>query len=293
MIIDGLEVVVSGTLRRIVQLRAEYYEYVTEPESFVQSLRRGKVPADIFTFLDRTADGSVRFSYPVILESISVLKISTFEDWWKKRLNDKTRNMIRKAQKGGVTVSVVPFDDSLVNGIVNIYNESPMRQGKPFAHYGKGFEDIKRDHISYADRSDFIGAFLGDEMIGFAKLVHGSGVSNLMQIVSMVQHRDKAPTNALIAKAVEICAGRQVPRLHYGLWSKRGLGDFKRHHRFERVEVPRYFMPLGARGALLLKLGLHRKTAEYLPDRVVDGLVDLRTRWNELRGPKPRKTARS
>jgi hypothetical protein len=36
-----------------------------------------------------------------------------------------------------------------------------------------------------------------------------------MQIISMISHRDKAPTNALLAKR-EICAERGVPKLQYG-----------------------------------------------------------------------------
>ena len=36
-----------------------------------------------------------------------------------------------------------------------------------------------------------------------------------MQIVSMVGHQDKAPTNALIAQAVRSCAERGIPYLWY------------------------------------------------------------------------------
>ena len=37
-----------------------------------------------------------------------------------------------------------------------------------------------------------------------------------MHILSMVSHRDKAPTNALIAQAVRSCADRSIPHLVYG-----------------------------------------------------------------------------
>jgi len=56
--------------------------------------------------------------------------------------------MIRKAGRAGVEIRVVPFDDKLVQAIVELYNENPMRHGKPLAHYGKDFATIKRDQES-------------------------------------------------------------------------------------------------------------------------------------------------
>jgi hypothetical protein len=287
IVVDGLEVTVSGTIRRIASLRAEFYEYVGNPSTFLPHLRDSGLRADVFTFLQETAERTPRFDFQIEPESIAALHIKNFDTWWKNQLNDKTRNMIRKAQKAGVQVSVVPYDDKLIEGIVGIYNENPMRQGKPFAHYGKGFETIKKDHVSYVESSDFIAAYHREELIGFAKLVHRPGVSSLMQIISKISHRDKAPTNALISKAVEICAERGVPYLHYGLWSKRGLGDFKKHHGFERFDVARYVVPLTLWGRLLLATRLHRKLSEYFPERWESSLVNLRGRWNAFRHGKP------
>lgn len=285
--VDGLDVVVSGHVRRIAKLRAEYYEYVDDPARFVQSLRAAGVRADIFSFLQETALREPRFPFQYDVESISVLRITDYEHWWKKQLNDKTRNMIRKAQKAGVEVRVANYDDEFVRGIKGVYDESPLRQGKPFAHYGKDLATLEREHASYADRSDFIGAYHQGRMIGFAKLVNRPGVSNLMQIIAMISERDKAPTNALIAKAYELCAQRSVPFLHYGLWSKRGLGDFKRKHCFEQLDVYRYFLPLGLRGRALLAGRLHRRLPQYVPERFEDSLVALRARWNEFRFGTP------
>src|SRR5262249_33276549 len=157
---------------------------------FVGALKSAGVRADVFSCLQKTVDREPKQGMYHEAESISVIPLSTYEHWWKKQLNDKTRNMIRKAGKAGVETPIVPFDDQLVQAIVELYNENPMRQGKPFAHYGKDFATIKRDHESYLDRSVFIGAFHGEQMIGFIKLVHGDGVSNLMQILSMISQRD-------------------------------------------------------------------------------------------------------
>ena len=33
----------------------------------------------------------------------------------------------------------------LVNGIIGIFNQSPVRRGKPFWHYGKDFDTVKKE----------------------------------------------------------------------------------------------------------------------------------------------------
>lgn len=287
MLIEGKEIVVRGRFPRVARVRAEYYEYVSDARSFVADLKKSGAAADVLSFLQETVDRAPRGDYYHEVESISVVPITTFEHWWKKQINDKTRNMVRKAQKAGVELRPIEYNDEFVQGIVKIYNESPVRQGKPFSHYGKDFATIKADHSSYPDRSEFIGAYYKDELIGFVKLVHGRGVSNLMNIISLISHRDKAPTNALIARAVEICAQRGVSCLHYGLWSKRGLGDFKKHHAFERLDVVRHYVPLNFRGHLALGLKLHRKAADILPEKVVDVLAGLRGKWNARKQISP------
>ncbi len=287
MLVEGMEVVCSGGVRRHARLRAEYYDYVRDPVAFAAALREAGVRAHWLSFLQESIDPVPKGGLYHEIESIAVVPLSTFEHYWKKQLNDKTRNMCRKAQKAGVEIRVIPFDDTLVQGIVEIYNENPMRQGKPFTHYGKGFDEIKRDHATYLDRSVFIGAFHHGRMIGFIKLVHGNGVSNLMQIISMICERDKAPTNALLLKAVELCCEGGVKYLHYGQWSMRGLGDFKKHHRFERYDVVRYFAPLTAFGKLLIAMRLHRPLKEYIPAGLTDWLVEQRGKWNARRYGKP------
>ncbi len=276
--------IVSGSLPRIARLRDEYYDHVSDPEAYVAHLKSAdRLPGDLFTFLQGVADRTPRHPYHLEFDSAAVLELGTYEHWWKKQINDKTRNMVRKAGKTGVEIREAVFSDDFVQGIVRIYNESPLRQGRRFRHYGKPLETIREEHSSFLDRSEFFGAYFQDELIGFIKLVHGQGFSNLMQIISMVAHRDKAPTNALLAKAVERCTTRGVPLLHYGAWSRRSMGDFKKHHAFIRVEVPRYYAPLTAAGALALQLGLHRSLLERVPEPWLDRMADWRTRWNYYR----------
>jgi len=279
MRVDRKEIAINGRFPRIARLKDENYEWITDPCDFIKSLKADGAEADILTFVQKVNERTPRYDFHLEWESFAVMSITTFEEWWKKQINDKTRNMVRKAQKSGVEVRLAEFDDELIKGIKGIYDESPLRQGKPFKHYGKNIETLKQVHMSFLDRSQFIGAYHQNELIGFIKLVHDDEVSHLMYIISKIEHRDKAVTNAMIAKAVEICAERGVSSLHYADWSRRGLGDFKKHHAFQQLDVPRYFVPLNLRGRVSMLLNFHHKTSELLPKKWVDFLAELRGKW--------------
>jgi len=78
----------------------------------------------------------------------------------------------------------------------------------------------------------------------------------MMHIVSMLQYRDKAPTNALVAQAVRSCADRGISYLvyskfAYGKKEKSSLSEFKERNAFERVDIPRYYVPMTRWGSWL------------------------------------------
>ena len=105
----------------------------------------------------------------------------------------------------------------------------------------------------------------------------------LTQIISMVKHRDKSPTNALISEAISLCAERGFQWLVYALWPSGPLRDFKKHNGFECVRLPRYYIPLTTRGHMALKLKLHRKAADLLPESTVMRLKAVRSQLHALR----------
>ena len=53
------------------------------------------------------------------------------------------------------------------------------------------------------------------------------------QIISKIAQRELAPTNVLLAKAVERSAGKGFPYLVYAYWLDDRLGDFKRSDSFQ------------------------------------------------------------
>jgi hypothetical protein len=284
MEVAGKFLQVSRRLPRILRLRDEYYDFIDDPEPFIALLKnRPDVAGDIFSFTQQIPDAVPKYTYRLEWDSAAVLPLSTYENWWKRQINDKTRNMVRKAGKAGVQIREVPFDQALVSAIHKIYDESPVRQNRPFKHYGKTVDTIREEHATFLDRSQFFAAFHNDSIIGFVKLVHGRGVSSLMNIISMIAHRDKAPTNALIAKAVEVCTSNGIPQLQYGTGNSRTIGDFKKHHAFAELRVPRYFVPITTRGRLLLSLGFHRELRDRIPEQWRDSLTSWRGKWISMR----------
>jgi len=290
MNVCGRELHVKGRLVKIGHLEGDKYESLANPDAAIAEIRAGRARVDLFTFLEKLPITSPQYTYPMVWDNLAVLPVTTYNDWWTKQINNKTRNMVRRSEKSGVTTSEVVFDDELVRGITTIYNEVPNRQGKPFPHYGKDFETVKRISATFPEQSTFIGAYLNGELIGFAKIVadRDGGQASLMHIVSLYQHRDKAPTNALIAQAVRSCADRNIPYLvysnfAYGKKQRDTLSDFKEYNGFERVDLPRYYVPVSAAGRIALQLQLHRGLADLVPESVQTTIRTMRTRWYHWR----------
>jgi hypothetical protein len=296
MQICNKQALIEGKLIRIARLDAEGYDSLEDPEAALAALRQSGTRADLFTFIQKLSDTSPKYGYPMELDNMAALSVSTFDHWMTKQIDFKARNKARKAAKSGVVVREVPFDDDLVQGISAIYNESPVRQGMAFWHYRKELDAVRQMNATFMDRSVFIGAFFEAILIGFVKLVHNEDRSQagLMQIVSMIQHRDKAPTNALIAQAVRSCADREIPNLWYANFSygnkqPDSLADFKRYNGFQKVELPRYYIPLTGLGRLALRLGLHRGPADWIPEPLAARYRRIRSFWYAKRFPRLEK----
>jgi len=292
MMVGGRDIKIQGRLIRIARLDADKYQFLDDPEPMLRALRTSGLRIDLFTFMQRLPETSPKYAYPMEWDNLAALPISTFDHWWNEQIGFKARNKAKQAEKKGVAVREVPFDDTLVRGIREVYSESPVRQGKPNVHYGKDFETVYREEATFLDSSIFIGAFLGEELIGFIKLVHDEcrTQAGLMNIVSMVRHRDKAPTNALVAQAVRSCAERGISYLvysnfAYGKKQRDSLSDFKERNGFKRIDLPRYYVPLTRVGWAAFRLGLHHRLVDHLPVPVVAKLREFRNAWYNRKFP--------
>jgi hypothetical protein len=286
MNICGNEIAVGGRLLRVARLDGEKYKFVDDPEPVIDGLRKSGARVDLFTFMQRLPDNAPKYRYPMEMDNFAAIPISTFDQWWMQQLGFKARNKAKQAEKKGVTLREVPFDDALIHGIWQVYNECPVRQGKPFQHYGKDVATVGREAATYLDSSVFIGAFFENQLIGFTKMTWDDTrtQAGLMNIVSMVQHRDKAPTNALVAHAVRACAERGIRYLvysnfAYGKKQSDSLSDFKERNAFQRMDVPRYYVPLTHYGAMAFRLGLHHKLVDHLPESMVSKMREWRQAW--------------
>jgi hypothetical protein len=287
MKINGTRIVIEGKVLRIAKLdpwfQQEWFEDVENPEVLIDALQKSKDRPDILTFWQRLPDTEPRYPYQMERHSIAALPIKSYSSWWEKQIDRKARNKVRKAQKNGVVVKPAAFDDSFVRGMTSIFNETPIRQGRRYLHYGKDFETVKREFSRFLFREEIFGAYLGKELVGFIMLADAGKYGSLGQIISKIAYRDLAPTNALLAKAVERCAEKRFPYLVYALWLEDSLGDFKRSNGFQKFDLPRYFVPLTRKGKLALKLGLHRGWKEAVPKPLRKPLKELRGRWHALR----------
>jgi len=286
MKVCGREVVTRGGLVKIASLDGEKYLVLDEPIPAIETLRSGGARADLFTFLQRLPESAPKFDYPFEMDNLAAMPITTYEDWWNKQIRSLARNRARQAEKRGVTLRQIPFDDETVRGIWEIYNECPVRQGKAFPHYGKSIETVRKISATFLDTSIFIGAFFEGKMIGFVKLVADQTwtQANLMHILSLVSHKEKAPTNALLAQSVRACADKGIKYLVYqnfvyGNKQGDGLSNFKEINGFQRFDVPRYYVPLTRWGSFALSAKLHLPLADRLPKTVAAKLRQLRTAW--------------
>jgi hypothetical protein len=284
--VEGSVLTIEGKWIRIAALHDEEWleNELTNPELCISRLKELRQPrADIFTFTQKPPVTDPKYHYPVERVSLAVADVRDFKSWWEK-LPQETRKNVRRAEKRGIVTRVQEFNDDLVSGIADVQNETPVRQGRRYVHYGKPLQQVKRDYSGFLDRSVFICAYFGDEFIGFLTLVYRGDVASILQLNSKMSHYDKRPSNALLAKAVELCSSKGVSyltygRFNYGNKSDSSLRDFKIRNRFDEMLMPRFYVPLTAWGKCCVRTKLYRGLMGLLPSYVIGILVRARAKW--------------
>jgi hypothetical protein len=290
--VDGKTIVVRGKWLKMAVVRSEEWleTELEDPEGCVKKLKEQRphgLRADIFTFTQKPPTTVAKYEYPVEWDSVAAIRLTSFKEWWES-LPQETRKNVRRSQKRGVVVRVRSFDDDLVRELIVLNNDNPMRQGQRNTQYGKAFDQVRKDYSSFLDRSDLVCAYFGDELVGFLKIVYRGEVASILNLIPKTSHFDKRPANALIAKAVELCAAKGVSCVTYGMFNygnKRDspLREFKIRNGFEEILVPRFYIPLTMWGALGMKAKLHRGLLGILPHSVITLAIDLRSKWYNFR----------
>lgn len=283
-LIEGREVIAVGRWPRLATLKDEEWidsGPIADPAKFIDAVRLSDLDADIFSF-PGTLDAAPFEVYDREPGNLAVIQTQNFTAWWDS-LPQEARKNARRAAKKGIEVRTSVLDDTFVSGIKAIYDETPLRQGRKFWHYGKDVETIKRENSTYLDRSQFIGAYHAGTLVGFIKLVYVGNVARMMQILCMNAHQDKRPIIALIVKAAEICHSDGIKYLVYGRYNYGNKSDsmteFKHRLGFTPMDFPRYYVPLTISGRIALAVGAHRSVLQILPSGLIDRLRKMRT-WH-------------
>lgn len=289
--IEDSTIIARGHLIKVAEVYDDYWielDRLPDPEHVIAELRQKQDRPDIFSFFQRVPDIQPKFNYHFEWVNYAVLPISTYEQWFQKQISSATRRNVRASEKRGVTVQISEFNDDYVRGIMSIYNESPIRQGRKYFHYGKDFETVKKENGTYAWRSSFFAAYYQNEMIGYQKIVWDKHTAAIMQILSKMSYRDNRPNNAFLSEAVRECCRRGVKYLlyekfTYGKKSNDSLTQFKENNGFIRMDTPRYYVPLTLKGMIAIKFKLYKRVKERLPEQFMKPLRDMRSKWYERR----------
>ncbi|MCW4024543.1 MAG: hypothetical protein NWF01_05860 [Candidatus Bathyarchaeota archaeon] len=262
--LDNLSIQKKGLIK-IASFTTEYLKDSVFNEAFLGKLKDRNV--DVYSFLERSWCNPIPNPPTTWIknsDNIALLEISSYEQWWAQ-IGKKTRNMVRKAEKSGVQVKIVEPSKELALGIWKIYNETPIRQGRAFSHYGVSLENVEAQVMSAQD-GIFIGAYLDEELLGFIQLEFGDNIGIVAQILSLQKHWDKALNNAVLAKAVEVATQKKAHWLMYGrIGNHPSLDIFKQNNGFVQYPLNRYVIPLSRKGKLAVTLGLHKPLKDALP----------------------------
>jgi len=285
--IDDHVIVISGAFLKVARIFDAYWleaAKLPDPRSVVDRLRSVEHRPDLFTFTQRVPDTQPALDYHLEWDNVAVVPVTTHDHWLQKQISSASRRNVRTSEKKSVMVRACAFDEAYIRGIMSISDESPFRAGRRYWHYGKDFATVEAEQGTYRDRATYFGAFIGEEMIGYLKLVWDGRTAAIMQIVSKMKYRDTRPNNAMLSAAVKLCAERSVgflqyERFVYGNKVDSSLTRFKRENGFVRMDVPTYYVPLTMKGRLALKLGLHKNQKDRLPQWITKPLLEWRDNW--------------
>lgn len=272
--INKIKIVVKGKFIKIAEVREDWDEDIVNPQLTIEALKKSGVRIDLFTFIQRLPESRPKYDYHMEWDSVAAIPITNYEQWIKNQIPKQTRNRIKKAAKMGVVIKNIDYGDELIRGISDIYNASPIRQGKKNYKYNMEFEMVKKLNSTFLERCDFIGAYYENELIGYIKIVYSDKYARTMGIMGKAMHRDKYPMNLLVAKAVEMCAEKKVPYLTYAKYDYGNVGsdslkEFKKNNGFENIIIPRYYAAFNYYGDLCIKLRLYRGIKNLLPKWMV------------------------
>src|SRR5262245_41589050 len=117
LMIDGKRIVVRGSWLKTARLEDEWHDDIDDPRSFIEKMSKLGIKADLLSFWQRLPDTTPRFDLYREPDPIAVMPVTTYDNWLKKQINAKTRNLVMKSQKKGVVVQQTALDDEFIRGM--------------------------------------------------------------------------------------------------------------------------------------------------------------------------------
>jgi hypothetical protein len=97
--ICGKELRIKGRLIRTAFLEGEGYQSLEDPEPLLETLRKSPMRIDLFTFIQKLSDTSLKYDFPMEWDNLAVLHVSMFEHWSTRQSGFEARNKARHAEK--------------------------------------------------------------------------------------------------------------------------------------------------------------------------------------------------
>ncbi|MBM3506235.1 MAG: GNAT family N-acetyltransferase [Alphaproteobacteria bacterium] len=140
--------------------------------------------------------------------SVALTLERTVEDTWGA-LRAKTRNMIRKADRAGVSIER-GFHNLRV--FYEVYARRMLEVGVPIQRVGV----LRQIEAFFADRAELMVARVGTEVVGGILTIFGSRSAVYPLQATATAHMDSAATQRLVWEAATICIQRGISSLDMG-----------------------------------------------------------------------------
>jgi hypothetical protein len=163
-------IIPHGRFPRIGWIDGEAFTFLDNPYKLIDRAR--DCPLDIFTFLQNPESPAVFPQYRYDTDTFAALDLAGgFNHWWKEQCKYSVRKQVNKAEREGVMIRETPLTPELLEAVHQIYNETPIRQGRKFPYYGINPDQVRAKTETFPQRSIFLEARLAGKIIGFAKMV--------------------------------------------------------------------------------------------------------------------------
>jgi hypothetical protein len=204
------------------------------------------------------------------------------DDIWRKNLDKKARNAVRRAEKSGVRIEIIDPEDY----IEEIYECNKSKKGVPPCYVDKDCitNEIKNNKNNFGDCFQGIGAFLREKLIGYAYLISvNRELTLLSRLFINYNFRHVSISELLLWSGIEITAKNKMKFLQYGSWSRYhpGLDMLLEHFGFSKsFKTLNIYIPLTRRGKIFLvqKKAVNRIIQSEVLVKLSQSKI-LRDRW--------------